>query len=148
MSKVMKKESNRLAGILFIIYPTVAYGGISLLGLLINLQSGYVDNPLRQDLWRAGHAHAGVLLAISLIILRYIDEAFLSERVKGWIRHGAPVSAILIPAAFFLSVLDPMSEEPNALIYMAYVGFAILTVTFVWLGIGLVRKKASENVIK
>jgi len=62
------------------------------------------------------------------------------------IRHGAPVSAILIPAAFFLSVLDPMGQEPNALIYLAYVGFGILTLTFLVLGIGLVRKKPPENV--
>jgi hypothetical protein len=24
---------------------------------------GYSDNPLRRDLWRAGHAHAGVYLS-------------------------------------------------------------------------------------
>jgi hypothetical protein len=29
--------------------------------------------PLRQDLWRAGHAHAGVLLILSLVALRYAD---------------------------------------------------------------------------
>lgn len=141
----MKKESKRLAGILLIIFPTVAYGGISLLGMLINNESGYVDNPLRQDLWRAGHAHAGVLLILSLVILRYVDEANLSESMKKLVRHGAPLSAILIPAAFFLSVLKPDSAEPNALIYLAYLGFAILTFTFIVLGIGLVKKTPPNN---
>jgi drug/metabolite transporter superfamily protein YnfA len=32
-------------------------------------------NPLRQDLWRAGHAHAGVWLILALVALRYVDEA-------------------------------------------------------------------------
>jgi hypothetical protein len=37
----------------------------------------YMKNPLRQDLWRAGHAHAGVLVILTLLALRYVDEATL-----------------------------------------------------------------------
>lgn len=140
----MKKESTKLAGILLIVFPTVAYGGISLLGMLTDGESGYMDNPLRQDLWRAGHAHAGVLLILSLVVLKYVDEAHLSDRVKVWVRHGTPCAAILIPAAFFLSVLDPKSREPNALINLAYIGFAILILTLLTLGIGLVKKSRKE----
>ena len=55
----MSHESRRLAGILLVVFPTVIYGGVSLLGLLIDAQSGYIQNPLRQDLWRAGHATQG-----------------------------------------------------------------------------------------
>jgi len=142
---MMHKRSKKLAGILLIILPTVAYGGVSLLGFLINRESGYVDNPLRQDLWRAGHAHAGVLLVLSLVILRYVDEAHLSERMKQLVRHGTPLAAILIPAAFFLSVLRPESTDPNALIYLAYVGFAVLLFTFVALGIGLIKGKSPDK---
>ncbi len=40
------------------------------------------DNPLRQDLWRAGHAHAGVWLILALVVLRYVDEANLSDGMK------------------------------------------------------------------
>lgn len=137
----MSESSKKMAGILFIILPTVAYGGVSLLTLLINPESGYSDNPLRQDLWRAGHAHAGVLLILSLVILKYVDEANLSEKMKRMIRSGTPVCAILIPAAFFLSVLDPESTSPNKLIYLAYVGFALLTFTLIALGIGLIKKE-------
>jgi hypothetical protein len=36
-----------------------------------------MKNPLRQDLWRAGHAHAGVWLVLALVALRYVDEANL-----------------------------------------------------------------------
>ena len=136
----MEHDSKKLAGILLIILPTVAFGGVSLLTLLMSPDSGYLDNPLRQDLWRAGHAHAGILLILSLVILKYVDEARLSVVMKNAVRHGAPISAILIPAAFFLSVLDAESTEPNALIYLAYVGFGILAFTFIALGIGLVRK--------
>ena len=44
----MTEPSKKLAGILLIILPTVAYGGATLLTMLINPDSGYADNPLRQ----------------------------------------------------------------------------------------------------
>ena len=54
----MSPESRLTAGVLLILLPTVEIGGVSILTLLIN-QPAYSQNPLRQDLWRAGHAHAG-----------------------------------------------------------------------------------------
>ena len=35
------------------VFPTVIYGGISLLTFLIDRAAGYVDNPIRQNLFRA-----------------------------------------------------------------------------------------------
>ncbi len=136
----MSAASRRLAGILLILIPTVAFGGTSLLTLLIN-DPRYTENALRQDLWRAGHAHAGVLLILALVTLRYVDEATLSERMKHVVRHAIPAAAILLPAAFFLSVLSPGATEPNALINLAYVGFAVLSVGLLALGVGLLRNR-------
>jgi uncharacterized membrane protein len=100
---------------------------------------GYNDNPLRHDLWRAGHAHAGVYLVLSLVMLRYVDEAVLSPFWKWLARTGAPVAAILIPAAFFLSVASPGSKEPNGLMNLAYIGALFLAAAVLSLGIGLIR---------
>ncbi len=50
-------ESRLLAGILMIVLPTVMIGE--------------VENSLRQDLWRAGHAHADVWL-IPVPVLRWL----------------------------------------------------------------------------
>lgn len=135
----MSGESKRLAGILLILLPTVVYGGASILTLLIGTPE-YMHNPLRQDLWRAGHAHAGVLLLLSLIALRYVDEANLSAFAKGFVRHSIPAAAILLPLAFFLSVLTPDATKPNALIYLAYVGALSLAVGVFTLGVGLIRR--------
>lgn len=135
----MSRESRRLAAILLIVFPTVIFGGASLLSMLVFDTEEYKNNALRQDLWRAGHAHAGVLLVLSLVLLRYVDEAVLSERVKHLTRVAAPTAAILLPVAYFLSVLSPDATEPNALIYLAYLGAIILVTGFLTLGIGLVR---------
>jgi hypothetical protein len=136
----MSPQTRRLAGILLVVFPTVILGGVSLLRLLIDAQSGYVQNPLRQDLWRAGHAHAGVLLILSLVLLRYVDEAALSGRSRLLVRLAAPGAAILMPLAFFLSVLSPTATEPSWLIYLAFLGAAILTIGLLTLGVGLLRK--------
>jgi hypothetical protein len=55
----------------------------------------------RQDLWRADHAHAGVLLILSLAALLCMDNANLSPS-KSLAKTLMPSSAILIPARFFL----------------------------------------------
>ena len=135
----MSRESRLLAGILLVVLPTVMFGGTSLLRFLTSNAPGYVDNPLRQDLFRAGHAHAGVYLVLSLVILRYVDETMLGPFWKWLARIGAPIAAILIPAAFFLSVASPQSSEPNALINLAYVGALFLAAAVLTLGIGLIR---------
>jgi uncharacterized membrane protein len=141
----MSRESRLLAGILLVIIPTVMFGGVSLLNFLSSGASGYVDNPLRQDLFRAGHAHAGVYLILSLVMLRYVDEAVLGPFWKWLARLGAPIAAILIPAAFFFSVASPQAREPNGLINLAYVGALFLGAAVLTLGVGLIRAARRES---
>ena len=140
----MSRESRVTAGVLLILLPAVVYGGTSILSLLIG-DPDYAQNQLRQDLWRAGHAHAGVLLILSLVTLRYVDEANLPGWLKTVARHSIPAAAVLLPAAFFLSVLSPDATEPNALIYLAFVGAVSLAVGVLVLGIGLIRRPRNET---
>ena len=102
-----------------------------------------MQNQLRQDLWRAGHAHAGVMLILALIALRYVDEANLFQKLKMLVRETIPAAAILLPAGFFFSVLKPDAAKPHAMIYLSYAGAVVLTTGFVLLGIGLIRKAKS-----
>ena len=134
----MSFESRLVAGVLLILMPTVVFGGASILTLLVN-DPGYTENEIRQDLWRAGHAHAGVLLVLSLVVLRYVDEAALSGGLRWLVRLGVPAAAILLPVPFFLSVVSPDATEPNALIYLAYIGAISLAVGLLVLGVGLIR---------
>jgi hypothetical protein len=137
----MSPESRTTAGVLLLILPTVMFGGVSILSLLVGTPE-YMANPLRQDLWRAGHAHAGVFLLLSLVALRYVDEATLSRGSKRFVRAAIPSAAILIPFAFFFSILSPDATQPNSLIRIAYVGAVVLAAGVITLGVGLVRKQA------
>jgi hypothetical protein len=140
----MSPQSRLVAGILLLLLPTVEFGGASILSMLIG-DPAYGQNDLRQDLWRAGHAHAGVWLVLSLVALRYVDEATLSEGMKWLVRLAFPAAAILMPLAFFLSVLSPDATEPNALIYLAYVGGVVLAVGLLVLGVGLIRGRGTPR---
>src|SRR5215212_3230620 len=108
----MSPQSRLVAGIVLIIVPTVEIGGASILSLLI-ADPAYAQNDLRQDLWRAGHAHGGVWLVLSLVALRYVDEATLSEGMRWVVRVAFPVAAVLMALGFFLSVLSPEASEPQ-----------------------------------
>lgn len=139
----MNPNLRRHAGVLLIVLPTVMYGGMSLLSLLMG-GSGYLDNPVRQNLWRAGHAHAGVLLILSLVAVLLAEHAQLSPFWKRLATNLIPISAILLPAAFFLSVPRPTDTHPNGLIVLAYIGALALASGVLILGIGLVRRGPGE----
>ncbi len=135
----MTTATRRFAGLLFVLFPTVALGGGSLLTMIVGDVPGYLDNPVRQDLWGAGHAHAGIMLIVSLVLLRYVDEARLTGAWAWLARTGAPIAAILMPAGFFLSVLSPEATEPNALIGLVPIGALFLVGALLTVGIGLLR---------
>jgi hypothetical protein len=80
-----------------------------------------------------------VYLVLSLVLLRYVDEAALSPGWKRLARLAAPAAAILVPLAFFVSVASPDATAPNAWIFLAYAGAALLAVGVVTLGVGLIR---------
>ncbi len=135
----MSSESLRTAGVLLIVFPTVVFGGASLLWHWITARTTYYDHPLRRSLWRAGHAHAGVLLILSLVALSLVDRANLGDGWKHVVRTAFPTAALLLPLAYFLSIVRPDAERPNRLVNLAYLGAVALTIGMLTLGIGLLR---------
>ena len=73
----MTPEARLMCGTILITVPSIQYGGYFLLTLLTNRRSGYIDNPLRQNFFRAGHAHAGVFIILALICQMLADAAAL-----------------------------------------------------------------------
>lgn len=134
----MSDESRRLAGILLITVPAVAFGGVTLLRMIYRHEPGYLDNPVRQDLWRAGHAHAGVLIVFALVGLLYVDQAGLSGWLEGIVRYGFAAAPIIMPLGFFLSIASPGASRANRLILLVPAGGIALSVAALVLGIGLV----------
>ncbi len=138
----MTREARLMCGIILITVPTIQYGGYFLLTSLMNKGSGYMENPLRQNFFRAGHAHAGVIVILSLVCQILADAAVLPSPVVWFVRIGVPLSAILISAGFFFSMLPPTAAQPNGAVSLIYVGAVILAVSVVTLALGLIRVPA------
>jgi prolipoprotein diacylglyceryltransferase len=133
----MSADSLHFAGVVLITVPTIAFGGARLLRAIFRHEAGYLDNPVRQDLWRAGHAHAGVLVIFTLVGLLFLDQADLSSGLRSLVRYSLVAAPILMPLGFFLSVASPRSQSPNNLIYLVPLGGLSLSVGAVTLGLGL-----------
>src|SRR5262249_6635671 len=106
--------------------PTVMFGGFSLLRLLTK---GRTLTPFQVMCFRAGHAHAGVLLLMSLLFYRYLVETTYSENsmlgfwlmiVAGFLAHSG---------VFFLHMMlgREGGRPPGPL--LTFVGAAFLAAT-------------------
>ena len=140
----MTREARLMSGIILITVPTIQYGGYFLLTSLMNKSSGYMENPLRQNFFRAGHAHAGVIVILSLICQMLADAAVLPVPLLWFVRIGVPLSAILISAGFFFSVLPPTATQVSGAVSLIYAGAVVLAIGVVTLGIGLLRSPQSS----
>ena len=140
----MTREARLMSGIILITVPTIQYGGYFLLTSLMNKSSGYMENPLRQNFFRAGHAHAGVIVILSLVCQILADAAVLPSPLLWFVRIGVPLAAILISAGFFFSVLPPTATQASGGVSLIYAGAVILAVGVVALGIGLLRTAPSS----
>src|SRR6266496_5727067 len=73
-------EPTRLFPIIVLLsLVTVEYGGWALLGFLTG--QGRLG-PFREQFFRAGHAHAGVLLVLSLVYFVYLDKTDISTGLQ------------------------------------------------------------------
>jgi hypothetical protein len=129
-----------MAGLSLITVPSIVYGGLVVLGVITQHVHGLPSSialeptPLQVSLYRAGHAHAGVLAVLGLVVQVLLDSASLPERVKWIARLGAPTSAILVSAGFFGIAHFP------ALAPVLWAGATSLVVTVSIAGVGLLRK--------
>ena len=135
----MTREARMMSGIILITIPTIQYGGYFLLTSLMTKGSGYMDNPLRQNFFRAGHAHAGVIVILSLVCQMLADAAVLPSSLLWAVRIGVPLAAILISSGFFFSMLPPTATEASGAVSLIYAGAVILALAVVTLGVGLLR---------
>ena len=132
----MTADSLHFAGVVLLTVPAIAFGGARPLTMIFRREPGYLDNPVRQNLWRAGHAHAGVLVILTLVGLLLVDQADLSAGCNGLsdTRSSPPD-----PDAARLLPLDRLaaSQGPEHLIYLVPLGGLSLSVGAVALGLGL-----------
>jgi hypothetical protein len=137
----MSRATRVMAGLILIAVPTIEFGGVFLLTSLVDRDSGYMANPLRQNFFRAGHAHAGVVTILSLICQVLMDAAMLRPALQWFARVGVPLGGILMSAGFFTSMLSPTAATPGPTVVLIYAGMVLLGLSVMTLGVGLLRKR-------
>ena len=94
-------------------------------------------NDLQKTFFRAGHAHAGILVILGLLALTLEQLNHLPAPYPA-ISLGILLAAILIPAGFFLSVIGRNPTEPSRAIGLVWAGAAALTAGLIGAGVGLI----------
>ncbi|AWL10973.1 hypothetical protein HMF8227_00477 [Saliniradius amylolyticus] len=134
----LSRESKIVSALLLIAVPSIMYGGLTLLGILTEgtagLKPGNLSlNETQWSLWRAGHAHAGVYVLLSLILQPLVDQTAFTGSLKWLARLGAPIASVIVPAGFFGVAFMPGFK------WVMYVGIACLAISMLLTGVGLLR---------
>jgi hypothetical protein len=135
----MTNATKLIAGILLIIVPTIEYGGTFLLSLLSGNHPEFTD--FQRSMFRAGHAHAGVLVILALIALLFADQAGFSAPIGWAVRIGFAAAPVLVSAGFVGAAIGEGRTRPGGLIALLWIGVFALAASVITLGIGLIRSR-------
>jgi hypothetical protein len=130
----LSADSLRVAGILLLTVVAIESGGYYMLSLWTRPGG---RTPFQIGFARAGHAHAGVLVILALVVQIYADAAALDGLLASIARNGVPLAAILMPAGFFFSSMGAGRTRPNRLVWLVYAGSVSLAAGVVALGVAL-----------
>ena len=131
---VLSEASRSTAAVLILSIVVIETGGLYLLAL----HRGQLQRtPFQMAFARAGHAHAGVLVTLSLVVQLFADATALSEPWSLLARSGIPAAAILMPVGFFAASSGAGRTSPSRLVAIVYVGAVFLALGAITLGIGL-----------
>jgi Ni,Fe-hydrogenase I cytochrome b subunit len=123
--------------IAWIAVPTVMFGGYSLLRLLT--RNGLSE--FQQTYFRAGHAHAGVLLLMALLYHAYLERTSLSGSLKATGALLVLVGILAQSGGFFLHMLIGRPGEPSLGTTVTSVGAILLVAAIAVLVYGLVTTR-------
>jgi Ni,Fe-hydrogenase I cytochrome b subunit len=130
----LSASTRSTAGILLLAIVAIEYGGWFMLRVV---RGGHPATAFQQAFFRAGHAHAGVLVILALVGQILADATVMTGVLAVLARNGIWLAAILMPAGFFLSATGRDVHAPNRLIWVVYAGALSLAIGAVSLGVGL-----------
>ncbi|UUT35848.1 hypothetical protein [Microbacterium elymi] len=109
-------------------------GGVFLLRVV---SRGLEFNALQKSFFRAGHAHAGVLVILGIVCLLLQAAAGVTGGWE-WAGVGVLAAALLVPGGFFLSVLGSDPKRPGRAIALLWTGVAVLAVSLAVTGVSVI----------
>ena len=131
----MRPTSRMIAFTLFAIV-TVEFGGWSLLSMLTS--SGAITD-FEEQFFRAGHAHAGVLLTLALIYFVLMDRTDFSDSRQRLLGLTLLSGILLQSGGFFLHLVVGEEGASSAGTLLTRIGAVLLAVALIGLGVGVLR---------
>lgn len=135
---MMTSISKLMCGITLLTVPTIAYGGYFLLTVLAGYEKIQLTD-FQKAMFRAGHAHAGVLVILSLIVQLLLDNTQMNFGLELAARIAFPLAAILISGGFFASAAGRGLNQPNQFIVILYGGAIVLVAGLIVVGVALIK---------
>jgi hypothetical protein len=129
-------EATRLFAIVsLILLPTVMFGGYSLLRLLT---VGPELTEFQRTYFRAGHAHAGVLLVLSLVYYEYLAGTTVGDGLR-WVTCAVLLTGIVAQSGgFFLHMAVGRPNSPSVGTRLTTAGAVLLAVAVLFLAYALI----------
>jgi hypothetical protein len=135
----MTDATKLIAGLLLISAPTIEFGGTFLLRFVSGKHSEFTE--FQRSMFRAGHAHAGVLVILALVAQVFTDQAGLSGPIGSAIRIGFAVAPILVSGGFFGAAVGRGRTRPGGLIGLLWTGVFVLARSLIVPGVCLIRAR-------
>jgi hypothetical protein len=133
----MSDAARWMVALAFISLPTIAFGGTFLLSILKRAAGSEKITAVQRDYFRAGHAHAGVLVLLAIVGQFALDYSRFDEWAVWALRIGLFVSPLLISGGFFGGAPRTADGPPGPLVKLIPVGAVVLGLSTVGLGISL-----------
>lgn len=121
----------------FISLPTIAFGGTFLLTILRRQAGSEKITAEQATYFRAGHAHAGVLVILAIIGQLILDQSRLGDGLVWVLRLGLFVSPLLISGGFFGGAPRAAEGPTTPLIQLIPIGAVVLGLSTLGVGVGL-----------
>jgi hypothetical protein len=134
----MSDAARWMIAIAFISLPTIAFGGYFLLSILRRRAGTEGVTAEQNRYFRAGHAHAGVLVTLSIIGQLVLDESRLGEGAAWTLRIALAVAPLLVSGGFFGGAPRTEGAPAAPLIRLVPVGAVLFSLAALGVGIGLV----------
>ena len=122
----------------WIALPAVMYGGYALLGLLTRADR---LTPFQEQYFRAGHAHAGVLLLLTLLYHMFLEQTKLSPAIKVGAAGVLLIGVLAQSGGFFLHMAIGQPGQPSLGTTVTTGGAARLVIAIVILVYGLITSR-------
>lgn len=133
----MSDATRVMVALAFISLPTIAFGGYFLLSILRRSAGTAGITSVQRDYFRAGHAHAGVLVLVAIVGQLVLDSSRFSDSAVWALRLGLFVSPMLISAGFFGGAPRTAKGAASPLVKLIPVGAIVLSLSTIGVGVSL-----------